>query len=73
MDSNYKFHYVVVDPGNGKVLAFSLVSTYNLLLNGGIMGGGGMGMKAHIMGHHGLGIAVMHRSIITRPGMIAHP
>ena len=74
VDSNYKFHSVLVDPGNGKVLAFNLNPMYNMLMNGrmgmGIMGGGGIGMKAKMMGPHGLEMGVKHRGAIMRPGIV---
>lgn len=56
VDSNNNFHSVLVDPGNGKVLAFSQIPQQHLLMNDGMGigtmygGGGGMGMKAHMMG-----------------------
>lgn len=75
VDNNYNFHHVLVDPGNGKVLALSQIPQQHLLMNGrmGIMGGAGMGMKAHMVGPHGLGIVVQHRGVIMRPGMMARP
>jgi hypothetical protein len=43
-DINSNIHSVLVDPGNGKVLAFSL----GMGMFGGI--GSGMGVKAHVIG-----------------------
>lgn len=79
VDSNNNFHSVLLDPGNGKVLAFSQIPQQHLLMNDGMGmgmmfgGGGGMGMKAHMMGPHGPGIGVMHHGVIMRPGMMARP
>ena len=75
-DSNNNFHNVLVDPGNGKVLAFGLIPQQHLLMNGGIgfmMGGSGMGMKGKMMGPHGLGIGVKNRGVIPHPGMMGRP
>jgi hypothetical protein len=69
VDNNYNFHHVLVDPGNGKVLALSQIPKQHLLMNGRM----GMGMKAHVIGPHGLGIVVQHRGVIMRPGMMARP
>jgi hypothetical protein len=85
---NSNFHSVLVDPGNGKVLAFSQIPQQDLLMDGGMgMGmfggiGSGMGVKAHVIGPHGLGIGAgikhhgivtQHHGIVTQPGMtMAH-
>ena len=74
VDSNNNFHSVLVDPGNGKVLSFTLIPQQHLLMNGGMgmgmmFGGGGMGMKAHMIGPHlGMGAGIKHR-----PGMMGSP
>jgi len=76
VDSNNNFHSVIVDPGNGKVLAFGQIPQQHLLINGG-MGNGttfsgagsGMGMKVHAIGPHlGMRAGIKHHGIVILSG-----
>jgi uncharacterized membrane protein YkoI len=66
VDSNNDFHSVLVDSGNGKVLASTQVSMAAFMRGGMGMMGSGMGM-----GMMGSG---MHQGMMTHsPGMISKP
>lgn len=79
VDPSNNFHGVLVDPGNGKVLAstpISMGAMMGLMMGGGMMGGGmsgyGMGMSQHGM-MQGPG-KMMAPNIQHGPGIImGHP
>ncbi|MFZ0512537.1 MAG: hypothetical protein WAM14_13095 [Candidatus Nitrosopolaris sp.] len=64
VDSNYDFHTVLVDAGNGKVLTSAQMSTEAMMMCNGIMMGPGTGM---MFGHPTM-------SVIKGPEMMfGHP
>jgi hypothetical protein len=84
VDSNYNFHGVLVDSGNGKVLSSTQVSMAALMRGGmGMIGSGmGMGMMGSGMGMgmmgSGMGMGMMgsgmHQGMMTHyPGMMSKP
>ena len=82
VDSNNNFHGVLVDSGNGKVLASTQVSMAAMMRGGmGMMGSGmGMGMMGSGMGMMGSGMGMgmmgsgMHQGMMTHsPGMMSKP
>ena len=72
LDSNNNFHGVIVDPGNGKVLASTPISIAAL----GMMMGMGGSMMGMMMGPamSGYGMGMMQHSMMKGPGMMTgHP
>jgi hypothetical protein len=77
VDSNNNFHGVLVDAGNGKVLASTQMSMMAMMQSGmgiNLMGPGmmgpGMGMMQHGMMQHGM----MQHGMMKGPGMMmGHP
>jgi uncharacterized membrane protein YkoI len=59
VDSNYGFHTVLVDAGNGKVLSSAQLSIANMLMHRGML------MRNGIMSGSGTGIAFGHASNTT--------
>jgi hypothetical protein len=88
IDSNYGFHGVLVDAGNGKVLSSAQMSMAAMMRNGMMMGpsmgmmmgpsmgmmmGPSMGMMQHGM-VKGPGMGMMQHGMVKGPGMIkGHP
>ena len=79
VDSNNNFHGVLVDAGNGKVLASTQMSMMAMMQSGmgvNLMGPGmmgpGMGMMQH--GMMGPGMGMMQHGMMKGPGMMmGHP
>jgi hypothetical protein len=72
IDSSNNFHGVIVDPGNGKVLASNPVSFATM---GTLMGGGGGGMMGPGPGMMGPGMSgfspgIMQHGMMKGPGMM---
>jgi hypothetical protein len=64
IDSSNNFHGVIVDPGNGKVLASNPVSFTTL----GTLMGGGSGMMGPGAGMSGYGPGMMNHGMMKGPG-----
>jgi hypothetical protein len=56
VDSNYGFHTVLVDAGNGKVLSSAQLSIANMLMHRGML------MRNGMMSGYGTGITFGHAS-----------
>ena len=75
VDSNYDFHTVVVDAGNGNVLSSAPLSVANTLMSNGMMSGSGSSNTGSTFGHasnkgssNTLGLKGPTQSFSSRPG-----
>jgi hypothetical protein len=72
VDPNNNFHGVLVDPGNGKVLASTPVSM-GAMMGGGMMGGGMMGGGMMGGGMPGYGMGMSQNGMMQGPGKMMAP